>query len=150
MPVDSSFYVRPENVETTTSAGGIVIRKDHDRILVGLVKEGDLSEYILPKGKIEQGETLEQAARREILEEAGLSNLTLIKALGSRQRLSYNRNKWITVHYFLFITEEEGQAPTDPSHSYRCDWFPVDQLPIIFWPEQRQLIEENLEYILSI
>ena len=42
------------------------------RILVALTREGDMAHYLLPKGGVEKGESLLEAARREIQEEAGI------------------------------------------------------------------------------
>lgn len=144
MLIDDTWYIRPKGIRQSTSAGGIVVRLSGGRSWVALVKEGDLPDYILPKGRLEPGETPLQAARREIAEEAGLTDLELVAELGARQRLNYARNRWITVHYFLFLTAQEEGRPTDLQHGYRCEWFPIDRLPSMFWPEQRQLLEDTL------
>jgi 8-oxo-dGTP pyrophosphatase MutT (NUDIX family) len=141
--IDDSWYVRPEGVTDRTSAGGIVVRRgDGGRIWVALTSEG-LGAHVLPKGGVEAGESLEQAARREIQEEAGLTDLTLLGSLGARSRLNWNKKRWITTHYFLFATRQEHGTPTDPNRLYRLTWGDLDDLPAIYWPEQRALIEEN-------
>lgn len=43
--------------------------------------------WLFPKGKLDEGETDEEAARREIEEETGLTDLELIDDLGEYQRL---------------------------------------------------------------
>ncbi len=54
------------------SAGGVVVRRADGRSEVAVVspRRGVLA---LPKGHPEEGETLEQAATREVLEETGLT-----------------------------------------------------------------------------
>lgn len=146
MQIDESFYVRPATgVKDRTSAGGIVVRIGNDGIVhVALVRgEGVLgAAYILPKGGVEKGETLEAGARREISEEAGFSDLVLLAPLGTRERLSFARTRWITTHYFLFLTRETNPHPTDTNYAYATDWFALDgPLPDLFWPEQRALLE---------
>jgi ADP-ribose pyrophosphatase YjhB (NUDIX family) len=145
--IDRSWYVRPPGTAAHTSCGGVVIRKDGDRIMVALVTEPGFGEYILPKGHLEPGEDFEQAARREIAEEAGFSDLTLIKKLGVEERLDFNKRSWGTMHYFLFITDKIVPSPSDRDHDYIVKWFPIEQLPEMFWPEQLALLEDNRETI---
>ncbi len=139
--IDESWYVRSPHVPQEISCGGVVLRLDAHQIYVALVKERHLPKHVLPKGHLEPGESLEQAARREILEEAGLSDLTLVANLGCRDRLSYSKQTWKVIHYFLFTTQQRDGTPTDPDHAYQLDWFSLDALPDLFWPEQRALLE---------
>ena len=148
--IDESWYKRPPGVRDRTSAGGIVTRIVDGQIHVALVGEIGLTERVLPKGGVEPGESLEGAAHREIEEEAGLSSLELIEKLGIRERLSYDRARWITTHYFLFVTEQIEGTPTDVEHHYELAWHPIEALPAIFWPEQRELIETNRDKIVRL
>ncbi len=110
---------------------------------MALTTEIGLNAYILPKGGVKKKETLEQAAAREIEEEAGLTDLHLVDLLGTRERLDFEKTKWITTHYFLYVTTQVRGVPTDRHHAYEVRWFPLEDLPEIFWPEQRELIESN-------
>ena len=141
--IDESYYVRPPKVPDRISAGGIVVRIEDGLPHIALVLEGDLSHYVLPKGRVEAGEDEEMAARREIAEEAGIFQLQRVTYLGERQRLAYNRKTWITTHYFLFLSEQVETQPTDTDHPYVSRWFTLDALPPILWPEQQRLIEET-------
>ncbi len=148
--IDESWYKRPPGVSDRTSAGGVVARIADRQIYVALVGEFGLTERVLPKGGVEPGESLEEAARREIEEEAGLSSLVLIEKLGIRARLSHDKVCWITTHYFLFLTGQVEGAPTDVEHHYELAWYPIGALPAIFWPEQRELIETNRDKIVGL
>ncbi|GAB4530448.1 MAG: hypothetical protein Fur0018_17720 [Anaerolineales bacterium] len=139
--IDETWYRRPAGTRKRLSAGGVIIHHAGKRLLVALVAEAGFSHYILPKGGIEQGETPEQAARREILEEAGLRGLVLIRSLGVHERLNFRKTRWQVTYYFLFECPHPEGWPTDPDHAYRCDWFPLDALPPMFWPEQRALLD---------
>lgn len=150
--IDESWYIRPaRQVKERLSAGGIIVRKESEGALWLALTcgEGGVGEsYILPKGGVDPGEEIEQAARREIEEEAGFSQLELIASLGTRARFSYDKRRWITTHYFLYATEELDPKPTDPNYSYVTHWFALDApLPALFWPEQRALIQESLPLI---
>src|SRR5687768_12546573 len=111
--VDDSWYVRPERVRDRYSAGGIVVRREGGQILVALTREGALKLFVLPKGGIERGEDALTAARREIAEEAGLTDLHLLADLGTRERCGWKKNIWITTHYYLFSTTQIKGVPTD-------------------------------------
>ena len=148
--IDESWYKRPPGVSDRISAGGVVARITDGQIYVALVGELGFTERVLPKGGVESGESLEEAACREIEEEAGLFSLALIQKLGIRERLSYDRTCWITTHYFLFVTEQVEGTPTDIEHHYELAWYPVEALPAIFWPEQRELIETNRDRIIEL
>lgn len=68
----------------TRSAGGIVLG---DSGTIAMVRNRDGNgAWLFPKGTIEPGETDEEAARREIEEETGLSTLELIDDLGTYSR----------------------------------------------------------------
>lgn len=145
--IDETWYKRPPNVREHISAGGVVARIENGRVLIALVGEKGLSQYVLPKGHVEAGETLEQAAVREIEEEAGFSQLKLLGPLGIKERLDFSKRAWKKTHYFLFATEQVDGVPMDHKHHYAAKWFPLDAFPDLFWPEQTQLIRENRQKI---
>lgn len=139
--IDQSWYVRSPGTPVKIGAGGVVVRLEGTRFLVALVKQRGRSGYLLPKGKAKKNETLEEAARREVREEAGFTQLITRKYLGTCERLDLKKKNWKIVHYFLFETKEQMPAPADPHGRYTVDWFVFTELPAMLWPEQRQLIE---------
>lgn len=146
--IDRTWYERPPGVRDRCSAGGVVARLDADgRVLIALVREQEYPQYVLPKGGLEPDEDAERAARREIAEEAGLTELVLLADLGQRSRLSYNKRRWITTHYFLFRTAQSEGHPSDTRHHYGVWWFAPDALPDMLWPEQRALVERHAALI---
>lgn len=68
-------------------AGGIVLG---DSGTIAVVRNRIETGWFFPKGGIEQGETDEGAARREIEEETGLAGLELIDDLGTYERFGIN------------------------------------------------------------
>ncbi len=140
-PIDASWYKRPPGVPEHVSAGGVVIRVEKKRVYIALVGQRGRSKFVLPKGHVEDGETLEQAARREIEEEAGFTRLKLVAPLGVKERLDFSRSHWKRTHYFLFTTKEVAVKPTESR--YKVKWFLLEEMPELFWPDQTQLIHEN-------
>ena len=104
----------------------------------------------MPKGHVEPGESIEEAARREIEEEVGVSDLTLIELLDVKERLDFRKTEWKKTHYFLFITEQVNTKPTHTEQHEEMHWVPLNPVPKFFWPEQQALVEENRERILDI
>jgi 8-oxo-dGTP pyrophosphatase MutT (NUDIX family) len=62
--------------EAVTAAGGVVYRRNNDDLEVLLIFRRGL--WDLPKGKLEEGESIPLCARREVAEEVGLSVLPKI------------------------------------------------------------------------
>lgn len=106
-----------ENI-ITHSAGGIVINP-HGKVLV--VNQHGTS-WSLPKGHVEEGEDNLTAAKREIYEESGVSELELIEYLGEyqRYRISKKGNEDISelkiIHLYLFKTTQIELKPVDPEN----------------------------------
>jgi 8-oxo-dGTP pyrophosphatase MutT (NUDIX family) len=149
--IDDSWNIKPKDKKFPTQelAGGVVVSKESGKLLVALVGDKKFSDYILPKGRIETGELPLNAAIREIEEEAGLRDLKFIENLGIKKRLTYRKIFWNTYYYFLFLTDQILGVPKlgPDEKDYFLKWFDIDNLPSMFWPEQRQLIEENREKI---
>lgn len=147
--IDQSWYHRLPEIPDRVTSGGVVVRGEGDQVLVALVREPEWTEYILPKGGVEKDEELEAAARREILEEAGLHRLRLIRKLGIIERLSFNKDHWQILHLFLFHTDQVEGKPTDTDHHYGVWWFPIEELPELVWPDQREFLIRNRSLIAS-
>jgi 8-oxo-dGTP pyrophosphatase MutT (NUDIX family) len=152
MKIDESWYIKPEigDFPIRNGAGGVIMRREGKSLLVGLVRVDGFSNYILPKGGKERGETDIETARREIEEETGLTRLEFLYDLGLKERLTFEKNYWSVMHYFLFLTDQKSGTPTDPVERYEIEWFDIDKLPEFFWPEQKDLITRNRKKIMSL
>ena len=143
--IDDSYFVYDPNLPTRISAGGVVIRKDpvSGQFLFALVREKGYGKFVLPKGGVEEGETHEQAARREIGEEAGIHQLTLVKKLAVLERRVISKTRWSYIHLYLYTTNQTEFVPTDAEHQYLPEWRTLDDTADMFWPDQKKLIDER-------
>lgn len=132
------------------SAGGIIIRQtDSDPELL-LIRDKRYTAWVVPKGHVETGETLEQAALREIREEAGVTEATIIQKLGQFRRYVTRASEWKTIHYFLMHAAKEQPLGQPEDNRMETKWFPVTKLPEMYLPEQEKVIKGNLDSILPI
>src|ERR1700743_987314 len=104
------------------AAGGIVLRgAKNPRIAV--VRLRKRNEWVLPKGKLDDGETPRAAARREVLEENG-HNVTPHEFLGTLVYEPGGRSK--VVHYWRM--EAGGTQTRELMSDIRAvDWLPLDE-----------------------
>lgn len=93
------------------SAGGVVLNPHNQ---VALVQHSQTGNWSFPKGHLEEGETPEDAALREIAEEAGVTEVELIRQLGSYERQSYDGKEEKTITLFLGRTNQMDTQPRDP------------------------------------
>lgn len=112
------------------SAGGVVIGPDGKVIVVN--QNGD--SWSLPKGHVDEGETALQAAKREIHEESGVTELELVKKLGEYERPRISKGgqgddatEIKRIAMFLFTTTQQDLEPIDPGNP-RAEWLGVDQV----------------------
>jgi 8-oxo-dGTP pyrophosphatase MutT (NUDIX family) len=61
----------PEPTRVDITAGGLLERRTGESLRIAVVHRGRYKDWTLPKGHLEEDETLEQAAVREVLEETG-------------------------------------------------------------------------------
>ena len=141
LTIDSTWYDRPGGVGERVSAGGAVVRIERGNLLVALVHEKGCTGYVLPKGGVHPDETLETGALREIEEESGLTEVHPLEKLAVLERLNEKKDTWSINHYFLYITEQISGTILDTEHHDALIWAPLDALPGMFWPDEKQLLE---------
>ena len=95
------------------SAGGLVVDKSGAMgLLIGRIDKRGRTLWSLPKGHIEPGESPEEAALREVLEETGIKS-SITRSLGVIDFWFMAEGKRIhkTVHHFLFAEKSGDLQP---------------------------------------
>jgi len=134
----------------TISAGGVVLNGKRQVLIVN--QRGN--SWSLPKGHVDPGEQLIDAARREIHEEAGVSDVELIHYLGSyeRNRIGKNggedRSEAKELHFFLFRSRQQQLVPVDAANHPEARW--VSHQKAALWlthPRDREFLIRQLPFI---
>ncbi len=102
-----------------STAGGIVISLSGKLCLTN----NNGHSWTFPKGGVDNGEKIEGAARREIAEETGIDQLTLVQYLGDYYRLGGKSDEiFKQIMMYLYTTKETKLNPTDADNP-EASWF---------------------------
>ena len=133
----------------------IVIFTVRDRALqVLLVKRGVppfQGQHAIPGGFIHEGESLEEAALRELREETGVRNVYLEQLYSFGDPGRDPRGRVITVAYFALLASHKLTIMAG-SDAAEAGWFPASNLPPLAFDHQRILgyaverLRNKLEY----
>lgn len=128
-------------------AGGITVNTKTGKI--ALVKS-KYRTWGFPKGKIDKGESSEEAAKRELYEETGIKKFELIKQLPTYAREnSGNSQILITMYIYLFKTDTEQLKPTENQDIIEAKWVKKeDVVKVLTLPKDREYFEKIKDEIL--
>lgn len=119
---------KPASLKRQVSSGGVIFRRQDDAVEVVLVSVRQGRYWCLPKGIIDQGETPEQTALREVQEESGLTG-RIVDSLGQINYWYYIRGENTkcrkTVHFFL-MEYVEGSTSQHDREVDEARWFPIE------------------------
>ena len=111
------------------AAGGKVLNQDSEILFIYRNKKWDL-----PKGKSEKNENISQTALREVIEETGIKNLSIVKPLEKTYHIFKRRNKHYlkSTYWFEMISEYKGKfKPQKKEGITRVEWIGVENLQSI-------------------
>ncbi|MHA1631141.1 MAG: NUDIX hydrolase [Candidatus Heimdallarchaeota archaeon] len=135
------------------SAGGVVYRKCKDnKIRVVLIRDQNTHKWILPKGRNELGESLEDTSHREVKEETGLQNIKLIQKIDKTNYWFKTKNqKKLTkeVHFFLYEdVNDKDNISVEKGNFDKGQWFTKEEsLRIISFPSQKKILQKAFKLI---
>jgi 8-oxo-dGTP pyrophosphatase MutT (NUDIX family) len=130
------------------SAGGIAVNVVDGIAFAAVIGRRNRSgklEWCLPKGHVEEGETPEQAAIREVKEESGIS-ADVIHDLGLIDYWFTGEDRRVhkVVHHFLLEASETSlTVENDPDHEAEvAEWVALRELPSrLSYPNERKMAE---------
>ena len=132
------------------NASIVIIRNGRNEILLQhrVYPPGKLG---LPGGIMELGESTEETARREVLEETGLvlGRLSLIGVYSGKDYLcvAQNGDEWYSVTTAYATNEFTGKLSVNDNESVAFEWFDVLNLPDNIAKTQRSAIDDYLSYV---
>jgi 8-oxo-dGTP pyrophosphatase MutT (NUDIX family) len=119
--------------EELRAAGGVVLRDG----LVGVVHRPRYDDWSLPKGKLDEGETFEQAALREVEEETGL-RARLVRELPSVHYDVRGRPKLVR-YWLMSVDSDPGFEPNDEVDELR--WLsPADATELLTYDRDKGVV----------
>ncbi len=103
--------------------------RDEEKILLGMKKRGfGEGKWNGFGGKPEEGETLEEAAVRELKEEAGID--TSIESLEKFGKLDFkfpHEDGWDMIVHIFLVNEWNGEARE--TEEMKPEWYHIDEIP---------------------
>jgi 8-oxo-dGTP diphosphatase len=134
------------------SAGGVAFWRKGDDDQVAIVSVNPSRRWQLPKGLVDEGETVEQAAVREVREEAGI-NTEVVAPIdtvsywfvsdwdGERARIHKN------VHFF-FLRYISGDTADHDHEIFEARWVKAeDAIEMLAFDSEKDIVRKALEMI---
>jgi 8-oxo-dGTP pyrophosphatase MutT (NUDIX family) len=136
--VTSALAPQLETTAVIHAAGGIILRRaTGEEPRVAVVWRELRGDWTFPKGKLDPGETYEQAACREVEEETGLACCTT-RFIGTTEYL-HRKGRQKVVAYFLMSEVAGVFTPNDEVDELR--WCTVAEAErLLTWDRDRDLL----------
>ncbi|AQQ66823.1 NUDIX hydrolase [Microbulbifer agarilyticus] len=126
----------------------VIFGCDDGELKVLLVKHGEGSsagKWGLPGDWLQQGETLEQAASRVLLDRAGVRNIFLEQLHTFSDLNRYPETRIITTAYYALIRPEDYQLVVGASE-LDAQWFPVKKVPPLIF-DHKTILAYGLRHL---
>jgi 8-oxo-dGTP pyrophosphatase MutT (NUDIX family) len=124
------------------TAAAVIIQDDAGRVL--LQHRADTDNWGIPGGFMEIGESVEEAARREVLEETGLTvgEMTLYTVFSGKEFYFQYPNGDEVYNVIVTFTSTDVSGHLTPDHEgHDLAFFPLDGLPREMIPTSRLMLE---------
>ena len=126
-----------------TSCGGVVIFRGKVLLLYKNYRN-KYEGWVLPKGTVEQGETHEQTALREVLEESG-ARATIVKYIG-KSEYSFSVPENVVekeVHWYLMMADSYYSKPQREEYFVDSGFYKYHEAyHLLRFPNEKQILEK--------
>jgi 8-oxo-dGTP diphosphatase len=121
------------------AAGGIVHRFVlGGRVEIACIFREARGDWTFPKGKLDDGETFEQAALREVVEETGM-RCQVVRFVGTTN-YTHRKGKPKIVAYYLMSVDEGEFTPNEEVDE--LVWLPIEQVRAhLTWDRDQELFD---------
>ena len=133
------------------SSGGVLVRRLRGRWMVAAIRPAGRPPglWALPKGQIDEGESGEETALREIAEETGATGRSLGKLGDVRYQFTWEGERIFKVVSFFLVRYESGklgEIPKEFRHEVaEVRWLPLDDAPrLLAYQGERRLAEKAI------
>ena len=129
------------------SSGGLVVRNFQGRLFLAVVEVTRRKQVLsLPKGHIDPGETAEQAAVREVREEAGVTAEIEEKLGDVRYWYSLHGERRLKVVSFFLCRYRSGSVRDHDEEVNAALWVPLAEAPVrLEYRGERDMAQRALE-----
>lgn len=130
------------------SAGGIVFNELNQVLLTksGSLRDASVLHWKFPKGHIEEGETSEQAALREVEEETGVKAKILVKIGDSKYTFRYKKTQIFKIVVMFLMEYLRGELTPQPGEIDEVEWFDTaEALKILSFSADKTLLKKAIE-----
>jgi 8-oxo-dGTP pyrophosphatase MutT (NUDIX family) len=131
------------------SAGGVVVDGDRVVVIVPVKRNANGQRVLgLPKGHLDGEETAEQAARREVAEEAGVQG-ELITDLGDVEYRYERRRRRVAKRVRFFLYRYTSGDVADHDHEIeQARWMPLeDAVRALTYDGEREMVRRAMSYL---
>jgi len=129
------------------SAGGVIYRVKNGEVMVCLIKTPPKGHWQLPKGLVDENESLKEAAVREVKEETGLDGISE----GRIDKIDYwfwlkeggEKVRHHKIVYFYLVKYKGGSTKDHDQEVEEACWFSFDKaLDEISFKSEREIIQK--------
>lgn len=142
MPPDASSRINPQRPIVGV---GVVVWREDRVLLVRRGKEPNKGQWSIPGGAQQLGETVFEAAAREVLEETGLT-VTVCGLVDVVDGIMREAGR-VVYHYTLVdvVAESLEGEPVAADDAAAVGWFTLADLPALkLWSETERVIRESV------